>query len=46
MLPRMWERFPLALHTTQERCSEPEAVATRLKTVPVHVSACHGQSVT
>ena len=41
-LPRKWERLPQALHTTQERCSQPEAVATRLEAVPVHVNACHG----
>ena len=42
LLPRKWERLPQALHTTQERCSQPEAVAIRLEAVPVHVNACHG----
>ena len=28
--------LPQALHTTQERCSQLEAVATRLENVPVH----------
>ena len=31
-------RRPLS---TQERCSQPEAVATRLEAVLVHVNACH-----
>ena len=41
LLPGKWERLPQALHTTQERCSQPEAVATRLEAVPFHVNACH-----
>ena len=32
LLPEKLEQLPQALHTTQERCSQPEAVATRKET--------------
>ena len=42
LLPGKWERLPQALHAIQERCSQPEALTTRLEAVPAHVNACHG----